>query len=546
MSGICTVTVSSEGKIIDQEYPLLSIEINYQINKIPYAELIYYDVDNYSGQFKLSNDERFKPGKSIKINMRYEEDTSSEKTIFEGLITKHQIKYAKDVSQLILELRHTAINLTLTRKNTIFLNKTEREIFNEICKGCVNVNFQFDSNGEKHRQMIQYGCSNWDFILSRTENNGWWLICDINDQLKLIDPVNTSNLPQSKVILDLNAGSHIYSLSMTMDIINQVDSISAKSWDVDKQEVITEELSIEQKLDFIKLKSNNNYAFWHCGDITKNELKTWTRSKQIKNDFSVLRGKIKIPGELNIKPGMMINLKNLSPYFNGNHVVSSVKHNVDENGFETEIGIGLPVDSLIEMYNVDSPLAGGMLPSIQGLHIGVVKGYDEIADNDKNLLLVKVKLPLFDRKDNEIWARLTSIYAGQEYGVVFRPEIGNEVALGFFNNDPRYPVILGSMYSAKNKPPIQFNKENDQKAIVTKNKIKILLKDKIKSIELTASDESKCIITAEGDSSGIVLKDARKNSLLFNADGISCTSSKDIKINTKKAAIIDAAKVEVN
>lgn len=546
MSGVPTVTISSEGEDISMAYPLLSVEVNYLINKIPYAKLTYSDTDGYAGNFSLTQDAAFTPGKSIKINLRYEEDASKDKEIFEGVLVKHQIKCDGKSALLVLELRHASINLTRSRNNTVFTNKSDVEIFRDIGTRYSGIlELSTDINSAQHRQVIQSSCSDWDFLLSRSESNGWWLISNINNQLKLIDPANSGSLPESSIILDLNAGSPIYTVDMTIDILNQVDKVSAESWDVDKQQVLNEELSITLNSNFKKLKSSNNYKLYHCGDLNQNELKSWVHSKQIKNDYSLFKGKIKVAGDLNIEFGAIIELKNLGTYFNGKHVVSSVKHIVDKDGFCTEIGIGMPVDSLISMQNINYPSAGGMLPSVKGLHIGVVKGYDEIADNEKNQLLVKVILPLFGKENNEVWARLSSIYAGPEYGVVFRPEIEDEVVLGFFNNDPRYPVILGSMYSAKNKPPIEFNKENDQKTIITKEKVTIFFNDKNKSMDLLTSKESKISLATGGDAPGITVQDKKGNCLLFNDEGLNASSKADVKINSDKAVIIAATKVEV-
>ena len=50
-----------------------------------------------------------------------------------------------------------------------------------------------------------------------------------------------------------------------------------------------------------------------------------------------------------------------------------------------------------------------------------------------------------------VWARMAHVYATEDCGFVFYPEVGDEVVLGFFDDDPTYPVILGSLYSSKRK-----------------------------------------------------------------------------------------------
>ncbi len=40
-------------------------------------------------------------------------------------------------------------------------------------------------------------------------------------------------------------------------------------------------------------------------------------------------------------------------------------------------------------------------------------------------------------------------------GVMFLPEVGDEVVIGFFNDDPSHPVVLGSLHSSKSPPPLR-------------------------------------------------------------------------------------------
>ena len=50
--------------------------------------------------------------------------------------------------------------------------------------------------------------------------------------------------------------------------------------------------------------------------------------------------------------------------------------------------------------------------------------------------------------------------AGNKYGFVWSPDVGQEVLLVFPYGDINQPIILGSMYSEKNKPPQELKKDN--------------------------------------------------------------------------------------
>jgi uncharacterized protein involved in type VI secretion and phage assembly len=50
------------------------------------------------------------------------------------------------------------------------------------------------------------------------------------------------------------------------------------------------------------------------------------------------------------------------------------------------------------------------------------------------------------------WARIASIAAGDERGVLMMPQPGDEVLIGFEHGDPRKPYVLGSVWNAKDAP----------------------------------------------------------------------------------------------
>jgi uncharacterized protein involved in type VI secretion and phage assembly len=187
----------------------------------------------------------------------------------------------------------------------------------------------------------------------------------------------------------------------------------------------------------------------------------------------------------------------------------------------------------------DEP-ASGLLPAVNGLVIALVKDIEK-TDTD---LRVKIDLPLITTKDGNkgVWARYAAPYAGKEYGVLFRPEVGDEVVVGFLNDDPREPVVLGSLHSsnAKGKTPVQVKKENYLKGIFTKAKLKMEFDDEKKVITIETPHKNK--ITISDDKDFISLEDKNKNKILMNDKGITITSDKKITLDAKEDIIFKTKK----
>ena len=61
----------------------------------------------------------------------------------------------------------------------------------------------------------------------------------------------------------------------------------------------------------------------------------------------------------------------------------------------------------------------------------------------------------YDNKDQDssCWIRVSQPWAGQKWGFIHIPRIGQEVIVDFVGGDPDYPIITGRVYNAEQMPP---------------------------------------------------------------------------------------------
>ena len=137
-----------------------------------------------------------------------------------------------------------------------------------------------------------------------------------------------------------------------------------------------------------------------------------------------------------------------------------------------------------------------------------------------------------------VWARLAKFYGSNTFGAFFIPEVGDEVVLGYLNNDPSYPVILGSLYSSKHTPPYALEAQNNTKAIVTRCKHKVEFDEQNKIITITTPAANKMILSDQGKS--IQLLDQNGNKVELTPSGISLDSPKNIQLTAKGTITLDA------
>src|ERR1700722_18925249 len=92
------------------------------------------------------------------------------------------------------------------------------------------------------------------------------------------------------------------------------------------------------------------------------------------------------------------------------------------------------------------------MPSASDRDNGIVIGIVDDLDDPEKLGRVRVKLPHLGGQMSD-WAYLVTPMAGNNRGLFLRPEKNDQVLLAFSQGDPRFPYILGSMWSKPDPPP---------------------------------------------------------------------------------------------
>ncbi|MDB4985888.1 MAG: type secretion protein ImpA [Myxococcaceae bacterium] len=69
------------------------------------------------------------------------------------------------------------------------------------------------------------------------------------------------------------------------------------------------------------------------------------------------------------------------------------------------------------------------------------------------------------------WIRVAHAWAGSGWGTIQTPRIGQEVVVEFMEGNPDQPLITGSVYNDKNKPPYQLPAKQAQSGIKTQSTI---------------------------------------------------------------------------
>jgi Rhs element Vgr protein len=518
---------------ISGEYRVVSLNMTKGYNKISFAKVVISDGDPAAQDFPISSKEDgLTPGSEIEISMGYHAQV---KVVFKGIVVKHAIKSAKNkASFLTIEAKDKAVKLSLSRKNHCFIEKTDKDIIQEIVdKSGYGGTLDMDTTSPKHKEMVQYNVSDWDFIVSRAEMNGMLVLTD--DNKLLIKKPDTSQEGSKEIAY----GMDVIEFESEIDGGSQLKEITTHSWNYKDQKIEDSPTAEIQYKENGNLKGDaiagslgiKEYRLSHGGNLDKEELKLWGNSKLLKSRMAKSIGKITVKGATEFKVGQVIKLKGFSKRFNGNVLITAIRQHYGTSIWQTDIHFGLPEHWYYQREDIIEKPAAGLIPGINGLQIGIVIQLENDPDKEDR---VKIRLPLIDMQEG-IWARAVSLDAGKERGSFFRPEINDEVIVGFLNDDPRYPIILGMVNSSAKPAPIKAKDTNHEKGFVTRSKIKLLFNDEKKVVTIETPKGKKIEINDDSDS--IIFSDNHRNKISMTSDGITIESGKDISLKASAGDI---------
>ena len=535
---LVTFKILIEGAEISSAYQVKNISVEKEINRIPFAQIVFFDGEASSQDFNLSNEDLLVPGKKIEIKAGYHSD---EETIFKGIIIKHSIKLRESNSVLIVECRDEAVKMTIGRKSNFYYDSKDSDIIEEVI-GKYSLENDIEATSFTNKEIVQYRASDWDFIMTRAQINGQ--ICTADDgKIKISKP----DFSQTE-IETVAFGSTLLDFDAEMDARNQFNTITAYGWNPSEQEIVEAEandpgISLNGNIsvsDLAAVIDLENLEMKHGGNYNSVELQNWSDAKNLFQQLSKTRGRVKFQGIPTVKPGTMLKLEGVGDRFNGKIFISAVRHEIADGNWTVDAEFGMNPNWFSETYDISELPAAGIIPAVSGLQIGVVSQLESDPDGEDRIL---VKIPIINNEEQGIWTRVATLDAGNNRGSFFLPEIGDEVIVGFINDDPNHAVILGMLHSSAKPAPLTATDDNHEKGFVTRSEMKLIFNDEKKSIIIETPGGKK--VTIDEDSGVIKIEDENSNKITMDSNGIAMESGKDFSIKATGDCTIEAMNINV-
>ena len=540
MRDVVSFTLRSDGKEFSEGNRVKSVVIVNEANRIPRATILLLDGDPSKQNFPLSNQDFFTPGKKLEIDIGYE---SKVENVFKGIVVKNSITIRESgASFLEVTCKHPIVKLTTRKTNRSFYDVTDRDAVSQLLEE-TGVKYQVsDMESVKHMQLVQFESTSWDFIVSRADSNASLVFFDAEKCY-----VQRPSLKEKETI-NCTYGSNVLRFDAGMDSEAQFPGVQSRSWSSADQEVIsrdgtesfTNEIGNITTKKLSEVLNNEPFPLQHSANLSDQELSAWAESRATKNELSKVQGSVTVLGTSKIYPGKVIQLSGFGDRFSGKAYVTGVRHQVAQGNWTVDIQFGLSPTWFSQQKNFNPLPAAGLLPAVNGLQLGIVT---QLEGDPEKEFRVRVKIPIINADDDGIWAHVAKLYAGNDYGMCFLPEINDDVVIGFLNDDPRKAVVLGVVHSSAKASPLAHKDDNHQKALVSRSGMKMVWDDEKKSVSLSTPAGHQ--LTLDEDAKTVTVKDMHGNKMVMDNNGITVQSATDLTLKAAKNIQLQGVNVNV-
>lgn len=246
---------------------------------------------------------------------------------------------------------------------------------------------------------------------------------------------------------------------------------------------------------------------------------------------------------------------------NQSYHVLSARHVANEGGYRSKTG-GEPFSFLTSFKAI--PHAVPYRPArttpksiVYGSQTALVVGPagEEIFVDKFGRVKVQFFWDQAGQKDDKssCWVRVSSTWAGKQWGAIQTPRIGQEVVVDFLEGDPDRPIIVGRVYNADQMPPYALPANGTQSGVVTRSTLggnagtanEFRFEDKKGSEQILLHAEKNSDVEVEKDETHWVGQDRKKT---IDRDEVThvkrdrtetVDNNETITINGKRAETVD-------
>jgi len=425
----------------------------------------------------------------------------------------------------------------------------------------------------KYKYVMQYNQNDWDFLWARANMLGYQVYVDGKDLHFCPASASRSKKDPSK----LDFGGNLTRFEPRVSAMGQITKTEAYGWDPKQKKNVNSSTMVELSLKGTKAIANAVPANAQmktaysssAKDVVIEPNATSTPQAKAYADAAFSRASssfMQAYGELDegdpfLVAGSTVVINGLGVRFSGKYYVTEAHHTFRHGTHRTTFSVTGNISNTFRSL-ILGPEKEHQINRVGGVVTGVVT-----SNNDPEKLgRVQVKYPWLPKMNSSelssCWARLAFVGGGANRGIVFLPEVNDEVLLAFENGDMSSPFVLGVLYNGKDKLPKGTGelidagtKKVNERVIVSRSGHKIILDDTSGKEKITIQDKTgknKIEIDSTKNEFKIIsegkLDLQSKGDLTLTTDGkLTLKAKQDLSASTDSAMSLKATKtVDVN
>lgn len=574
-------TIKFASRALDERYhhQLKEVVVNTTLEGPDRFELVFHDPDH---QLMEAGEQAI--GDKVEIAVTLESESGAGRLIV-GEVTALEAGYGPWGSTYTVRGYDRTHRLTRTRVTKAHVNVRYSDIARSIASAHGLVG-DIDPTKVVHEHLLQANQTDWELLADLAREIGFE-VGGHDGELYFRKPSSSADAPSPRAgastsPIELRAADNLLEAAMTVSAAGQTRRVGVHGWDRKGKEPIVAEVPVETvtatpterdhgAARLAKRVGGTDFSATAVPYGTTAEAREAANGLAERNASAAAELTGVTVGHPDLRAGAAVSVGGFGPHFNGRYTLTAVRHVVTpDESYVTEItASGARDHSLLGLAGGAVDGERGHRPRRPGVSTAVVTNVKDPDDVGR----VKVSLPWLDAAATESdWAPVAQLLAGNGYGAMFLPEVGDEVLIAFDQGDLRHPYVVGSLYNGKDRPDkkgadlVASNGKVATRRLVTRGQHGLVFFDDAAKqglrlrtgsekvwIDLNQTDKRILITnretqgTVEIDAAGKVTVDSRTDvtvkatgSVEFDAQGDFKVSATNIELKAKANASLEA------
>lgn len=528
--------LTAAGAPVDPEVArdVVSIEVHEEVGRHGRCTLLLANWDPDRRSVTHSDTGPFTPGTDLTVELGYWASTT---TVFDGVIAAATADFPAERPPLLrVEGRSRSILLEAPARSRQLADVTDADI---VAALAADYSLHADAaDGTRHAFWATDRIGDWQAVRTRAAQLGW--VAYVRGKTLVMRPPAAH-----RDAIGLEWTRSLLELHLTEDLTHSIDTAAGTGWDVDAAGPVDGERAADAAGIDTGKRATHAAAVRRAGwplrgariesaaIAAADEADARAVAAQRAAALAHLHGTGVAAGNPALRCDSWVEITGVGRRLSGPHYVTAARHRLTPDSYTTEFQVGTPPALL-----PPQPREG----TAGGLASGTVAGLDD----PDGLNRIRVRLPWRHDGGEGIWARQSSLDAGDGHGAVVVPSKGQEVLIGFLDGDRAQPVVLGALYNGAARPPVTVDADsNAERSLTTPDGHVLRLLDGSDGVITLVTATGQSVVLSEQDSSITLTHGDSGNAIRLSAQGIELTAKQgDITLSSPAGKVsLDAGRL---